>query len=153
MADPDKPRSTFTSETTPTEGRPGFEDTVVTTTTTTTDPIAAAAELTESFQQTANAIKDLSKMPGRVRTLRVLMATVFLLVAGVGWLVYRVDEAQEKACESGNNVRGGLLHIADTLEAAQLAPRPDGRVRTEAEVEAARQFIADLRTDFALRDC
>lgn len=146
----DKSRSTFTSETTPTEGRPGFEDTVVTTTTTTTDPIEVAHGLTRSFQENTDALR---QVKNRVRNLRVLMVLVMLSLALGGWSLWRVDQAQEKACEAGNNVRGGLLHVADTLEAAQQEPRPDGRERTPAEVEAAEQFISDLRDDFALRRC
>lgn len=151
--DADKSHSTFTSKTTPTEGRPGYEDTVVTTTTTTTDPIAAATELTESFRDVTEELRDLKMVAGRVRTLRILMLLVFVLFAITGWLMWRIDESQEAGCRAGNNVRRGLLNVADTLEASQQAPRPDGRERTPAEVEAGRQFVADLRDDFALRRC
>lgn len=103
------------------------------------------------------ALEENSAALGRVlRRQRITMAVTALLAALMlitGYLYVEVRQAQNAACESGNNVRSGLLRVADTLEAAYAAPRPDGRERTPVEVERERDFVADLRTDFALRDC
>ncbi len=114
------------------------------------DPLLAADGLVSAFGEMTKA---LNRVKGRTRTLSILLAVLTLLVVAVvagGVAIYRV---QQTACESGNTVRAGLLDIADTLEAAQLAPRADGRERTAEEIATAAAFVADLRDDFALRDC
>lgn len=56
------------------------------------------------------------------------------------------QEAVISSCESGNSVRGGLLKVALFLE-ANNASHPGGPTDTQA------QLIAQMREDFALRDC
>lgn len=115
-----------------------------------TDPIKRAGQLAMALTENTTALR---KVRRGQHVISVLVGLLFALSAVTGWLYLEVRDTQQRSCESGNNVRSGLLHVADTLEAQQLEPRPDGRPRTPAEVEAARKFIADLREDFALRRC
>lgn len=149
-------RRTSVSETTatatPSETAPGTVETVSTTTTTTTeaDPVLVASGLAEAFAENTKA---LHKVQGRTRTISVLLVLVMLALVGLGGTVYAIRQIQLTNCRATNDVRSGSLHIADTLEAALLEPRPDGRERTPQEIAATQAFVADLRDDFALREC
>src|SRR5687768_6792752 len=122
-----KTTSETTSVTTPSAGHPGSVDTVSTTTTTTKeDPVVVAKRLGDAPKVIADALKQVRR---RQRWLWGVTAVLAILVAVVGWQAVVLDDAQERSCRAGNNVRAGLLHIADTLEQAQAEPRPDGRER------------------------
>lgn len=123
----------------------------------TPEAIARAAELKVALDENTAALHEVKR-----RQFITSGALIGLLAvsAVLAFLYWRLDDAQDDikatqtvACESGNNVRQGLLNVADALEEAGTTPRADGRPRTEAEIAANRKFVAGLRTDFALREC
>lgn len=115
-----------------------------------TDPVTAASELTAALQDNTASLR---KVLDRQRLLAVSVALLLGLFGLQGWFLLELRDTQHHACVANNDLRSGSLHIADALEQSLAAPRPDGRERTSAEIAATREFIADLRSDFALRDC
>lgn len=116
----------------------------------TPEAISRAAELKVSLDENTRALHRVKRhqfiTSGALVGLLVVAAVLVVLF-------FQVSDAQDTACNSGNNVRQGLLNMADVLEESLSAPRPDGRPRTEAEIAATREFVAGLREDFAIRAC
>ncbi len=99
------------------------------------DPIAAAQGL-------ADALKENTKALGRVqRRNRALAAVVVLLLVLVVTMVKTRYDARVDGCHRDNELRSGLLDVADLIEGFQ---GDDPSSRGEA-------FVVSLRNDFALR--
>lgn len=117
---------------------------------TTPAALARAVELKQALSDNTEALNQVKRH--QFITTGALLGLLIAYVV-LGALFFQVRATQQSACESGNKVREGLLHVADVLEASQQEPRADGRERTPREIEQGREFVADLRRNFALRDC
>lgn len=117
-----------------------------------TDPkaIQAAQNLTNAYKENTAT---LNKILWRNR---ILMTIAAVQLAGFGFLglgyrnlnqtTDKVSASQQAACEEGNKVRTGLLRVADKLEEFN-------RLDPNGQSQASKDFIVELRTDFALRQC
>lgn len=102
-----------------------------------TDPIASANALSESLRENTKALQTVRN---RYRIVAVFLAmTIGLLL----FTLYSRHETRESACVKDYDLRSGLLHVADMLEAFDQPPRNPETV----------EFIASLRADFALPNC
>lgn len=114
------------------------------------DAVGVARRLTRELKANTEVLRRVLR---RQRLLWLALSLLAILLLGIGLLYLEVRDTQQEACRNSNDVRTGLLHIADSIEAQAREPRPDGRPRTEQEIEATREFVADLRADFALLAC
>lgn len=124
------------------------------------DTLATARELTRALDEHTEEVHQLRETVGRLDTRQWIMGAVtlvLLVVAVVEGLLYLsvrsaqadieaaqadVKVAQQASCIRGNELRTGLLNIADLLEEMG-----------SGEIEARRVVEESLRANFALRDC
>lgn len=95
------------------------------------DPVITASELAAALRENTQALQSLRNR------YRLILAFVLITAMAVGFSF----KVRYDACLDDNRLRTGLLNVADTLEAGG-EPTPE---------RAA--FVAELRRDFALRDC
>lgn len=133
------------------------------------DPLVTARHLTAALQENTTALTGLR------RRYRILLVVIILLLFTMGATLKSRYDVRVSSCHQDNELRGGLLHIADTLEDREggalrlsvvpgfdeLDPEMQAYLRTleagssgsERDQDDDDSLIASLREDFALHGC
>jgi collagen triple helix repeat protein len=101
--------------------------------------VTTALDLTNALRDNTNALNAVK------RRYRGTTAVAVFAMLGMLFSFYVRYDSRVSSCERDNQVRGGLQHVADTFDiqiAADPTPDPEDLA-----------FVAQLREDFALRDC
>lgn len=102
----------------------------------------------EQVLATADAFVDALQDRNRILQRVVFgLLVVILLLGGGEW---QLHNSQVHSCRSNNEMRQGLLNFAGTIEQNN---RDQAATRTPEQINASNAYVAELRHDFALRDC
>lgn len=101
--------------------------------------INTAHELTDALKENTTALRSVK------RRFRFVIVFVVMLALVLALVVKSRYDARVGACEKDTDLRGGLLHIADQIEAGVERDPETGKISPENQ-----QFIDNLRSDFAI---
>lgn len=113
------------------------------------DATKVAARLTRALRENTEALRAVQRRQRRATVAMVLLGV--MVVAG-GFLFWQVDQTQNRDCDRDNEMRAGLLGVADYLDQGIDRAESRGSMSPE-DVERNREFVDSLRVYFALHGC